>query len=83
MEIIEISEASKHIGKEVKLKGWLYNKRSKGKIHFLIIRDGTGFIQGVVVKGEVDDRVFEMYDEITQESSIIVSGILREDKRSP
>ncbi len=83
MDIIDIKDAGKYVGKKVEIRGWLYNKRSKGKIHFLIIRDGTGFIQGIVVKGEVPDRVFEMYDEITQESSVIVRGTLREDPRSP
>ncbi|MEN3044497.1 MAG: asparagine--tRNA ligase [Candidatus Hydrothermales bacterium] len=83
MEFIDIVEAGKYLGKKVRIKGWLYNKRSKGKIHFLIIRDGTGFIQGIVVKDEVDDRVFKIYDDLSQESSIIVSGIIREDKRSP
>ncbi len=83
MEVINIKDAGKYVGKEVEIRGWLYNKRSKGKIHFLIIRDGTGFIQGVLVKGEVKDEVFDIYDEITQESSIIVKGTLREDRRSP
>jgi len=82
-KIIDIKDASRYVGEKVEIRGWLYNKRSKGRIHFLIIRDGTGFIQGVVVKGEVPERVFEMYDDITQESSIIVRGTLREDKRSP
>ncbi|MEN3046136.1 MAG: asparagine--tRNA ligase [Candidatus Hydrothermales bacterium] len=83
MEFIDIASAGKYLGKLVSIKGWLYNKRSKGKIHFLIIRDGTGFIQGIVEKNEVEERVFRIYDELTQESSIIVSGIIREDERSP
>lgn len=80
---IWIEEAYKYVGKEVEVRGWLYNKRSSGKIHFLIIRDGTGYIQSVVVKNEVSDEVFDLYDELELESSLIASGILREDKRAP
>ncbi len=83
MEKIDIKDAYKFVGKEIEIEGWLYNKRSKGKVHFLIIRDGTGFIQAVVVKGEVEDRVFDMYDEISQESSLVIRGVVREDRRSP
>ena len=70
-------------GQEVTIKGWLYNKRSSGKIHFLIVRDGTGEIQGVMVKAEVTPEQFELFDTLTQESSIIVNGIVRKDDRAP
>lgn len=83
MKWIYIEDAGKHVGEEVEIRGWLYNKRSSGKIHFLIVRDGTGFMQAVVVKNEVPDEVFELYDELTQESSIIVQGVVRADKRAP
>ncbi len=65
------------------LKGWLYNKRSKGKIHFLLVRDGTGIIQCVMSEGEVSEDVFNTYDKLTQESSLEVKGKVREDKRAP
>ncbi len=71
-----------HVGDEVRLKGWLANKRSSGKILFLQIRDGSGFIQGVVVKQEVSEDTFDSCKSLTQESSIIVTGVVRADKRS-
>ncbi len=85
MEIkrIYIDEAKDHVGEEVELRGWLYNKRSSGKIHFIILRDGSGFMQCVVVKSAVSDEVFELYDELTLESSMIVRGKVREDARAP
>ncbi len=83
MKWIYIEDAGKHVGEEVEIRGWLFNKRSSGKIHFLIVRDGTGFMQAVVVKSEVSDEVFDLYDELTQESSIIVQGVVRADKRAP
>jgi len=78
-----IEEISKYEGKEVFVKGWLYNRRSSGKIHFLLIRDGTGIIQGVVADKDVPKEIFELCARIPQESSIIVKGKVREDKRAP
>ncbi|MCG3056816.1 OB-fold nucleic acid binding domain-containing protein, partial [Escherichia coli] len=66
---ITISEASKHVGKEVTIGAWLANKRSSGKIAFLQLRDGSGFIQGVVVKAEVGEDIFKKAKALTQESS--------------
>lgn len=65
------------------VRGWLYNKRSSGKIKFMILRDGTGLMQGVLVKGECDDKSFEDFEKLTQESSIIVTGDLRAAPRAP
>ncbi|AOY77252.1 asparagine--tRNA ligase [Clostridium formicaceticum] len=78
-----IEEINKHEGQEVLIKGWLYNKRSSGKIHFLQIRDGSAFIQGVVVKNEVEEEVFKICKELTQESSIEVIGLVQKDDRAP
>jgi asparaginyl-tRNA synthetase len=78
-----ISEVGKFVGKEVTIGAWLANKRSSGKIAFLQLRDGTGFIQGVVVKNEVDEKVFDTAKSITQETSLYVTGVVREDERSP
>ena len=78
-----IEDAGLHDGQEVTLHGWLYNKRSSGKIWFLILRDGTGIIQGVVSKKEVSSEVFDLYEGLTQESSIIVTGQVHADKRAP
>lgn len=80
---IYIEERAQYDGKKVTIKGWLYNKRSSGKIHFLLIRDGTGIIQTVISKGAVDDIIFETADKITQESSIILTGTVRKDSRAP
>lgn len=80
---IYISEIAQYVGQEVTLAGWLYNKRSSGKIHFLLLRDGTNTIQCVVVKDEAPPEVFDAYNDLTLESSLILKGIVREDKRSP
>lgn len=77
-----ISEVHKYEGKEVKIGAWLANKRSSGKIAFLQLRDGTGFIQGVVVKSEVAEEVFQLAKSITQESSLYVTGTVTKDERS-
>ncbi|HLA25504.1 MAG TPA: asparagine--tRNA ligase [bacterium] len=81
--LIRIEDALRHAGEEVEVRGWLYHKRSSGKIHFLLIRDGTGVIQGVLVRDDVPDGVFDAAGDLTQESSIIVRGTLREDRRAP
>ncbi|WP_409288912.1 asparagine--tRNA ligase [Peribacillus sp. SCS-37] len=78
-----IKEVHKHTGEEVKIGGWLANKRSSGKIAFLQIRDGSGFIQGVVVKEDVGEEVFAKAKALTQESSIYVTGTVQRDERSP
>jgi asparaginyl-tRNA synthetase len=80
---VYISEIAQHVGQEVTLAGWLYNKRSSGKIHFLLLRDGTNTIQCVVVKDEAPAEVFDAYNDLTLESSLLVKGMVREDKRSP
>jgi asparaginyl-tRNA synthetase len=80
---ITISEASKYVGQEVTIGAWIANKRSSGKIAFLQLRDGSGFMQGVVVKAEVSEEVFQLAKSVTQESSLYVTGVVREDERSP
>lgn len=80
---IRVKDVGSYVGKEITLKGWLYNKRSSGKLHFLQLRDGSGIIQCVVFKGDVPAEVFELADKITQESSVEITGTVREDKRSP
>ncbi|WP_423407212.1 asparagine--tRNA ligase [Heyndrickxia sp. MSNUG] len=77
-----IAEVHKYEGKEVKIGAWVANKRSSGKIAFLQLRDGTGFIQGVVVKSEVAEEVFQLAKSITQESSLYVTGTVTKDERS-
>jgi asparaginyl-tRNA synthetase len=80
---VTISKLSEHIGSTVTLGAWLANKRSSGKIQFLQLRDGTGFVQGVVVKKEVAEDVWENSKSLTQESSLYITGVVRQDDRSP
>ncbi len=78
-----IEDAGKFDGKEVTLKGWVYNKRSSGKkIKFLILRDGTGIIQGILFKGDCEETSFIEFDQLTQETSLEVTGTIRKEPRS-
>jgi asparaginyl-tRNA synthetase len=78
-----IAKVGNFVEQEVKIGAWLANKRSSGKIAFLQLRDGTGFIQGVVVKAEVGEEVFQAAKNVTQESSLYVTGLVRADERAP
>ncbi|HKC71781.1 MAG TPA: asparagine--tRNA ligase [Terriglobales bacterium] len=81
--ITTIAEVGKHEGQAVTIRGWLYNLRESGKLLFPIFRDGTGTIQGVVPKSAVAPEVFDALKGLTQESSVIVEGKVRADKRAP
>ncbi len=78
-----IDQAACYEGQTVELRGWLYNLRKSGKILFPIFRDGTGLMQGVVVKTDVPEEVFERVKELTQESSVVVTGKVRAEPRAP
>jgi len=78
-----VEEVHRHVGEEVTLRGWLYSRRSSGKLHFLLVRDGTGTIQCVVFVKDVPPEVFERAGHVPQESSIEVTGTVRADARSP
>ncbi|PTM58882.1 asparagine--tRNA ligase [Desmospora activa] len=78
-----ISKLSAHVGEKVKLGAWLYNKRSSGKILFLQLRDGTGVVQGVMLKKLVDTEVWQQAKDLPQESSLYVEGTVRADERAP
>jgi asparaginyl-tRNA synthetase len=80
---VYIDDIARHEGQTVTLKGWLVNRRSSGKIHFLQIRDGSGFIQAVLSKAAVGEEVFQRADHLSQESAIVVTGVVRADKRAP
>ncbi len=80
---VYIEDIGKHVGEAITIKGWLHNRRSSGKIHFLILRDGTGFIQAVMSKTGVGDDLFKAADHLSQETSVIVSGTARADARAP
>ena len=77
-----IHDMPKHLGETVKLGAWLANKRSSGKIAFLQLRDGTGFVQGVVVKAEVAEELFATAKSLTQETSMYIIGEVTKDERS-
>ncbi|GIX46957.1 MAG: asparagine--tRNA ligase [Candidatus Tectimicrobiota bacterium] len=83
MRHVYICDIAHYVGQEVTLKGWLTNRRSSGKIHFLLVRDGTGVIQATVVKGEASETAFVEGDHLPQESALIVHGTVRADRRAP
>jgi len=82
-EHIYIQDIAKHLGEEITLKGWLADKTDKGKLQFLKFRDGTGFIQAVVFQKDVSPEVFEATKKLTQESSLILTGVPRAEPRAP
>lgn len=79
---ITINQVKDYVGQEVTIGVWLANKRSSGKIAFLQMRDGTAFMQGVVVKAEVSEEIFALAKGMTQETSFYVTGVIQEDSRS-
>ena len=79
---IRISDMHEHVGREVQLKGWLYNSRASGKIQFLIIRDGTGLCQAVLEKNKDNGDLFSQIKRLGQESSLMVLGVVRQEPRS-
>jgi asparaginyl-tRNA synthetase len=83
MEQTNISDIGKHLGEEITIKGWLYNKRSSGKLGFLEIRDGSGIIQGILSKKDVSEQCWNDCERVTQESSITVLGVPREHPKRP
>ena len=82
MKAVTINQLSEYEGKDVELRGWVYNIRSIGKIWFIIFRDGTGLLQGVVVKGEASDESFALEQDLHQEDSVIITGTVRKESRS-
>ena len=80
--MIYIKDLDKHVGETVTLRGWLFNKRSSGKVKFLILRDGTGYLQCVVFKGNVTPDVFDAADHMGQETSFEITGTIKEEPRA-
>lgn len=80
---VYIEDIARHAGEEVEIRGWLYNKRSSGKVRFLLVRDGTGILQATILSPERDHPLFAQFDALTQESSVIVRGRVRPDSRAP
>lgn len=82
MKPVYVAELGRHVGSEVLVQGWLYNKRSSGKVRFVLVRDGTGIVQGVVTP-ETDARTFELADALPQEASLRMGGTVRAEPRAP
>ncbi|HXV99034.1 MAG TPA: amino acid--tRNA ligase-related protein, partial [Anaerolineae bacterium] len=81
--IVSIQNIAQHVGQEVTIQGWLYARTDKGKLQFLQVRDGAGIMQAVLFRGNVSDEIFEAGKRLTQESSLIVSGTVKENPRAP
>ena len=73
MSIIRVDEISKYDGQEVTVQGWVYNRTDKGKLVFLLVRDGTGFVQCVAFKGDLDEKLFDQMMRLPQESAVIIT----------
>ncbi|MDQ0188584.1 asparagine--tRNA ligase [Alicyclobacillus cycloheptanicus] len=80
--VTTIDQVGSYVGQSVTIQGWLYNKRSSGKIHFLQVRDGTGLIQCVAAKNDVSEETFALCAKLAQESSVYIQGIVRQDNRA-
>lgn len=81
--IVSIADCRAFIDQEVTIRGWLVHKRSSGQVRFLILRDGTGILQAIILKNKVSAEVFQSFDQLTQESSLSLTGILHDDSRAP
>jgi asparaginyl-tRNA synthetase len=83
MTAVQIGELRDHVGDRVTVRGWVVTTRSSGKIAFLVLRDGSGFVQGVLSKKEVSDVTWSVFAALTQEASVAMTGVVREEARSP
>uniref|UniRef100_A0A540VDL5 Asparagine--tRNA ligase n=1 Tax=Litorilinea aerophila TaxID=1204385 RepID=A0A540VDL5_9CHLR len=81
--VVSIEQLQHHVGETVTLQGWLYHKTGKGRLYFLQVRDGTGICQAVVFKGNVSEEAFQAARQLTQESSLIVTGVVKAEPRAP
>jgi asparaginyl-tRNA synthetase len=80
---VDIASLSSHIGQTVTLRGWVYHLRSSGKVRFLVLRDGSGMAQGVLVKGRLPEEDFQQFERLTLESSLTLEGLVRAEPRAP
>ena len=80
---VSVRDLKQHEGDTVTVRGWLYNRRSSKKMHFLLVRDGTGIVQCIVAKSDVDEALFEAAGQLAQESSIAITGSVKVDERAP
>lgn len=80
---IRIEDLKNHVEEIVTCKGWLYNKRKSGKIRFLLLRDGTGILQAVMSRADVPEEIFDLFNKLTRESSLEITGLVKADQRAP
>jgi asparaginyl-tRNA synthetase len=80
---VDIASLAQHIGQTVTLRGWVYHLRSSGKVRFLVLRDGSGIAQGVLVKGTLPEDDFQQFERLTLESSLRLEGLVRAEPRAP
>lgn len=83
MNWVYIEDIGAFNGQDIEVRGWVHNKRSSGKVRFLVLRDGTGLLQATAFSADKDSPLFQKFDTLTQESSVVVRGRVREDKRAP
>jgi asparaginyl-tRNA synthetase len=83
MDQVYVEELGKHVAQTVTIKGWVYNTRSSGKLQFVLVRDGTGIVQCTAYKPDLPEELFERCEHLSQETSVMVSGEVRADKRAP
>ena len=83
MKVITVDQLSRFEGEEIKIQGWVYNRTDKGKLVFLLVRDGTGFAQCVAFRNDLPSELFDQIIHLSQESSVIVTGKVRADRRAP
>ncbi len=80
---IYVKDIGEYVGEEIQIKGWIYNKRDSGRIKFLLVRDGTGMIQSTIWSKDPEFHLFKLFDQITQESSVKVTGKVKREERAP
>ncbi len=83
MKWVYVEDLKDHVGEEVEIRGWVYNKRSSGRVRFLLVRDGTGIVQATAWSREKDNPLFKTFDTLTRESSVIIRGKVKEERRAP
>lgn len=83
MSLIRVQQIADYVGQEVTIQGWVYNRTDKGKLVFLLVRDGSGFVQCVAFKGDLDPALFDRLLRLPQESAVIIHGAVRADQRAP
>src|SRR5690625_5809170 len=79
----EVRHLGRHEGEVVQVKGWVETTRGHGKVAFIVVRDGTGIVQSVLVRNQLDPEIWDRYEALTQESTVTITGRVRADARAP